>query len=78
MTADSNDPQLPSYRELAGKNLAQAAAELNGIPTGRIATDVMAAHAAKAQAAATIAVAQALLHVGDVLSQHAAARSAQH
>jgi hypothetical protein len=74
---DSNDPQLPSYRTLAGQALAQAAADLNSIPTGRVATDVMVAHAAKAQAVAAIAVAQALLHVGDVLSQHTAALAAQ-
>lgn len=68
MTA-SNDQQLPSYRTLAGQALAQAAAELNSIPNGRIGTDVLLAHASKAQAVATIAVAQALLHIGDVLAK---------
>jgi hypothetical protein len=59
----------PSYRTLAGQALAQAAADLNSLPSGQIPTPVVAAHAAKAQAIATIAVAQALLHIGDMLAQ---------
>lgn len=56
-----------SYRQLAEKSLDQAAREHNAIPVGQVRTDVMLAHAAKAQALATIAVAQALLEISDVL-----------
>lgn len=59
----------PSYRELAQHALGQAASELNAMPQGEIRTDVMMAHAAKAQAIATIAVAQALLEIGDILRE---------
>jgi len=37
------------------------------IPVGRVGTDVMAAHAAKAHVFATAAVAHALLELGDIL-----------
>jgi hypothetical protein len=60
---------VPSYRQLAEKTLGQAAAELNGLPTGRIPTDVVMAAAAKVQAIATIAAVQALLEIGDVLRE---------
>ncbi|WP_369167771.1 hypothetical protein AB5J49_07875 [Streptomyces sp. R28] len=60
---------VPSYRQLAEKALDQAAAELNGLPNGRVPTDIVMANAAKVQATATIAVAQALLEIGDVLRE---------
>ncbi|KOU62052.1 hypothetical protein ADK57_25805 [Streptomyces sp. MMG1533] len=60
---------VPSYRQLAEKTLGQAAAELNGLPTGRIPTDIVMANAAKVQATATIAAVQALLEIGDVLRE---------
>ena len=61
----------PSYRTLAERSLDSAWAELRDIPQGQVPTDVMMAHAAQAQAAATVAVAQALLHIGDLLAAHA-------
>ncbi|MGQ4486881.1 hypothetical protein ACN6LM_003896 [Streptomyces sp. SAS_281] len=54
-------------RELAEQSLSNTERELGVIPTGRVACDVMAAHAAQAQVHATIAVAQALLEIGDIL-----------
>lgn len=61
---------VPSYRQLAEKTLGQAAAELNGLPTGRVPTDIVVANAAKVQATAAIAAVQALLEIGDVLSEN--------
>ena len=61
---------VPSYRELAERTLGQAATELNGLPTGRVPTDIVMATAAKVQATATIAVVQALLEIGDVLREN--------
>ncbi|MGQ4343585.1 hypothetical protein [Streptomyces sp. SAS_275] len=58
---------VPTYRQLAEKTLGQAAAELNGLPAGRIPTDTVIANAAKTQATAAIAAVQALLEIGDVL-----------
>ncbi|MGW5173125.1 hypothetical protein ACWERY_02005 [Streptomyces sp. NPDC004082] len=58
---------VPSYRQLAEKTLGQAAAELNGLPAGRIPTDTVIANAAKTQATAAIAAVQALLEIGDAL-----------
>ncbi|MER7053473.1 hypothetical protein [Streptomyces sp. NPDC000351] len=59
---------VPSYRELAQRTLGQAAAaDLNAMPQGQVASAEITARAAKAQAIATIAVAQALLEIGDVL-----------
>lgn len=58
---------VPSYRRLAEAILDQAAAELNQLPQGQVRTDVMMAHAAKAQALAQVATVQALLEIGDVL-----------
>lgn len=60
---------VPRYRQLAEKTLAQAAAELNGLPSGRVPTDIVMANAAKAQATATVAAVQALLEIGDVLRE---------
>jgi hypothetical protein len=61
---------VPSYRELAQRSLGQAASELNAIPNGNVHTDIVMAISAKGQAIATIAVAQALLEIGDILREH--------
>lgn len=61
---------VPSYRELAGSTLGQAAEDLNAIPEGRVASTEVQARATKAQAIATVAVAQALLEIGDILREH--------
>jgi hypothetical protein len=61
---------VPSYRELAGRTLSQAAQDLNAMPTGNVASAEIQARAAKAQAIATVAVVQALLEIGDVLREH--------
>ncbi|MFI5808989.1 hypothetical protein [Streptomyces sp. NPDC051561] len=58
---------IPTYRTLSERSIDMAAAELNRMPVGQIRTDVLLAHAAKTQALATIAVAQALLEIGNVL-----------
>lgn len=63
--------ETPSYRTLAERALDSAAAELRAIPNGQVPTPVFAAHMAKTQALATVAVAQALLHIGDLLATHA-------
>lgn len=55
------------YRELAGTVLGYAAQELNAIPSGATDAGQAAFHISKAQALATVAVAQALLEIGDVL-----------
>lgn len=60
---------VPSYRKLAEKTVGQAAAELNDLPPGRVATDVIMAKSARAQAIAAVAMAQALLEIGDVLRE---------
>ena len=61
---------VPSYRELAQRTLGQAASELNAVPQGNVATDIVMAIATKAQAIAAIASAQALLEIGDVLREN--------
>lgn len=61
---------VPSYRELAERTLGQAAADLNAMPQGQVASAEIQARAAKAQAIATVAVAQALLEIGDVLREN--------
>lgn len=58
---------VPSYRELAQRTLGQAAQDLNAMPQGQVASAEITARAAKAQAIAIIAVAQALLEIGDIL-----------
>lgn len=60
---------IPSYRELASRTLGQAADDLNAMPQGQVASAEIQARAAKAQAIATIAVAQALLEIGDILRE---------
>jgi hypothetical protein len=59
-------PEGP-YRQLARQSLQQAADRLNAVPKGQIATAELQAHAAFAQAIASIATAQALIEIGDVL-----------
>lgn len=49
--------------EATRHNLAAAVNALNDMPTGQIKTDVMIAHAAKAQALALIAIGEALIHL---------------
>ncbi len=60
-------PEPRPYRELARQSLQQAADRLNAIPKGRISTDELQSHSCFAQAVATIAVAQALIEIGDTL-----------
>lgn len=60
---------LPTNRQAAEANLAEAKFALGSIPRGVVRTDEMVAHAAKAQALATMAAAQALLDIGDVLRE---------
>ncbi len=57
----------PSYRELATRSLGQAAQSLNEMPVGVVSAAEIQSRAAKAQAIATISVAQALIEIGDVL-----------
>ncbi|MDX5563752.1 hypothetical protein PYK79_10855 [Streptomyces sp. ID05-04B] len=60
----------PSYRELASCTLGQAADDLNSMPQGQVASAEIQARATKAQAIATVAIAQALLEIGDILREH--------
>ena len=60
----------PSYRELASRTLGQAAQDLNAMPQGHVSSAEIQSRAAKAQAIATVAIAQALLEIGDVLREH--------
>lgn len=57
------------FRTMALTNLDRAADQLNRLPQGRVRTDELIAHSAIAQAVATTAVGQALLHLADVLAQ---------
>lgn len=61
---------VPSYRELASRTLAQAAQHLNAMPSGNVASAEIQSRAAHGQAVATVAVAQALLEIGDVLREN--------
>ncbi|MFF3998535.1 hypothetical protein ACFYX8_35165 [Streptomyces cyaneofuscatus] len=61
---------VPSYRELAGRTLGQAAEHLNAVPDGNVASAEITARSNHAQAIATVAVAQALLEIGDILREH--------
>ncbi|MFF6847138.1 MULTISPECIES: hypothetical protein [Streptomyces] len=61
---------VPTYRELAQRTLGQAASELNAIPAGQVNAAEVQARAAQAQAIATVAAAQALLEIGDILREH--------
>jgi hypothetical protein len=56
-----------AFRSLARHTLGQASQELNAMPVGPMPTDEFHARSAKSQAIATIAVAQALIEIGDVL-----------
>ncbi|MDQ0791981.1 hypothetical protein [Streptomyces sp. B1I3] len=62
----------PRYREreLASGTLREAATHLNAMPTGQVASAEITARASQAQAIATVAIAQALLEIGDVLREH--------
>jgi hypothetical protein len=60
-------PDEGAHRKSAKGCLDGVASALNEIPLGKVRTDVMLAHSAKAQAIATAAVAHALLEIGDVL-----------
>ncbi|WP_030599389.1 MULTISPECIES: hypothetical protein [Streptomycetaceae] len=55
------------YRTIAERTLDQAAAKVNEVPTGMAKADEIMARSAHAQAIATVATAQALLEIGDVL-----------
>ncbi|MEU1309524.1 hypothetical protein ABZ419_11600 [Streptomyces cinnamoneus] len=58
---------LPSYRQLAARTLGQAADLLNRMPQGDVSCDQVIACSAQAQTIASLAAAQALLEIGDVL-----------
>ncbi|WP_394436282.1 hypothetical protein [Streptomyces sp. SGAir0957] len=60
---------MPSYRELAGRTLGQAAEHLNAMPSGHVASAEIQARAAHVQAIAAIATVQALLEIGDILRE---------
>lgn len=60
----------PSYRELASRNLGQAAEHINAMPNGNVASAEIKARAAHVQAIAAIATVQALLEIGDVLRDY--------
>jgi hypothetical protein len=60
---------VPSYRTLAERTLDTAGKNINAMPSGNVASAEMQARAAHVQAIATIAVAQALLEIGDVLRE---------
>jgi hypothetical protein len=55
----------------ARKNLSEAAARLNAIPKGVVNTQEVIARCSQAQAAATVAVAQALLDLADAVREAA-------
>ena len=57
----------PNYRQLAERNLDQATAQLGTLPNGRVPSGEVLACSAKAQAVATIAVAQALIEIADAI-----------
>jgi hypothetical protein len=51
----------------AQRALAAAEREVQSIPVGQVATDVLLAHSAKAQVFTNAAIAHALLEIGDAL-----------
>jgi hypothetical protein len=59
----------PSYRTLAEQALTQAGAVLRDFPEGGLPVRAASAKYAAGQALATVAVAQALLHIGDLLRE---------
>jgi hypothetical protein len=61
---------MARYREIAERTLSQAAQDLNAMPQGNVASAEITARAAKAQAIASVALAQALLEIGDVLREN--------
>lgn len=60
-------PQEGPYRQLARQSLQQAADALNAMPQGQVNFLEIQSRATAAQAIASIAVAQALLEIGDAL-----------
>jgi hypothetical protein len=56
-------------REVADKRARDAVDELSRIPTGRVGTDVMLAHSAKAAALAGIGIVHALLEVAAAIRE---------
>lgn len=59
----------PTYRTLAERNLDKTGEMMRDFPERGLPSDLAAAKFAQAQALATVAVAQALLHIGDVLRE---------
>lgn len=59
----------PTYRTLAERNLDKTGEMMRDFPERGLPSDLAAAKFAQAQVIATVAVAQALLHVGDVLRE---------
>lgn len=57
-----------SYRTLAEYALGHAGALFNEIKQGDYPTQIVEANAARVQAAATMALVQAVLHLGDVIA----------
>lgn len=57
-----------SYRKIAEDNLNAATTELNSSPDSGEHVTLAQARATRAQAIATVATAQALLYIGDVLA----------
>lgn len=60
-------PNPPSYRTLAERALDQSVGILRDFPKQGIPADLAQTYFAHAQVIATVAVAQALLEIGDVL-----------
>jgi hypothetical protein len=65
MSAPADDER--PYRQLARLSLQHSADRLNAIPQGRVDTAEMQCHATLAQAIASLAMAQALIEIGDAL-----------
>lgn len=53
----------------AQRALDAAEAEVQSIPVGKIGTDVLLAHSAKAQVFTNAAIVHALLEIGDILRE---------
>lgn len=65
----------PTREHETAENYAQlAGAELDRIPIGRISTDVLLAHSAKAAAIAGIGIVHALLDVAAAIRENGGAR----
>lgn len=57
-----------SYRDLAENNLGLAGALFNDINNRDLPTQIVEANSARVQAAATMALVQAVLHLSDVIA----------